>query len=169
MKLQTSIYQLQHQAQAIINLGRNFSQEEARKKLDPQNWSALEVINHLIDEEIDDFRRHLVHILYTPEEQWPEINPPAWVTERKYNERLIDESLNQFAMEREKSITLLDNLDQPDWDRSVSLQWGFLSAGDILASWVGHDLLHLRQLISLCYKMTASSAHPYSVMYAGDW
>ena len=39
----------------------------------------------------------------------------------------------------------------------------------MLAAWVAHDLLHLRQLVELHYAWTAQQLQPYSVAYAGDW
>jgi hypothetical protein len=39
----------------------------------------------------------------------------------------------------------------------------------MLASWLAHDLLHLRQLIELRYQITISRCDPYRVLYAGEW
>ena len=49
------------------------------------------------------------------------------------------------------------------------MPWGKLTAGDLLASWAAHDLLHLRQLNELRYAYLIQVAAPYSVRYAGDW
>ena len=67
MDLQKAIQQLNEQGQAILVLGTGFALPEARWKPDPESWSVLEVLNHLVDEEVLDFRRHLDHILHTPE------------------------------------------------------------------------------------------------------
>jgi hypothetical protein len=39
----------------------------------------------------------------------------------------------------------------------------------MLASWLAHDLLHLRQLIELRYQLTKSNSTPFNVDYAGKW
>ena len=47
--------------------------------------------------------------------------------------------------------------------------FGGLSAGDLLASWVAHDFLHLRQLARLQFQYASLLAEPYSTRYAGEW
>jgi hypothetical protein len=46
---------------------------------------------------------------------------------------------------------------------------GRLRAGDLLASWIAHDLLHLRQLAGLHFAWNARCLAPYSMAYAGNW
>lgn len=169
MDLQKANLQLNEQGQAILALGAGFSSSEARWKSDPDGWSVLEVLNHLVDEEVLDFRRHLDHILHTPEAPWPNIDPQGWVIEKGYNQRDPDKTLAQFKTEREKSLAWLTELGTPNWDSAVRMPWGSLAAGDMLASWLAHDLLHLRQLIELRYQITTSRCEPYSVLYAGEW
>jgi hypothetical protein len=169
MDIQSACKQLKAQGQAILQLAEGLTLEQARWKPDEKSWSVLEVMNHLVDEEILDFRRHLDHILHTPTEPWPEIDPQGWVTSKRYNERQPGETLTAFAAEREKSLAWLQTLAEPDWDTAVPMPWGSLTAGDMLASWLAHDLLHLRQLIELRYTLTRNASEPYSVEYAGAW
>ena len=44
-----------------------------------------------------------------------------------------------------------------------------ISTGDMLVSWVEHDILHLRQIVELMHACNVQWASPYSVMYAGGW
>lgn len=169
MDLETAAAQLRYQGQAITNLAVGLTGEEARFKPDPEDWSILEVLNHLVDEEVLDFRQHLSHILFTPDQPWPKIDPQGWVTEKHYNDRHLAETVQYFKAEREKSIAWLLGLSAPEWDASVSMPWGSLSAGDMLASWLAHDLLHLRQIVALRYHLTAKQYQPYDVAYAGKW
>lgn len=169
MEAEKAVEQLRYQGQAILALTGGLSEVEARNKPDPENWSILEVLNHLVDEEILDFRRHLGHILFTPDQPWPEIDPEGWVTEKNYNKFRLDETIQNFKAEREKSIAWLLGLSQPDWDAAISMPWGALSAGDMLSSWLAHDLLHLRQLVELRYQLTKNQCHPFDVTYAGKW
>lgn len=169
MEQNKAIDQLKNQGQAIIALVADLSQDACRWKPDSQNWSVLEVLNHLADEEVLDFRRHLHHILYTPEDPWPEIDPQRWVAEKQYNQRELAATIAAFQMAREQSLIWLAELDNPNWDANTTLTWGTLTAGDMLASWLAHDLLHLRQLVALRYQLTAASCHPYRIEYAGPW
>lgn len=169
MNLDKSVQQLENQGKAILALGKDLSTEQARWKPGPEDWSILEVLNHLVDEEQLDFRRHLDHILYTPQESWPKIAPQDWVIAKKYNLLGLDQTLDNFKSEREKSIDWLNSLANPDWNMSIKLSWGKLSSGDILASWLAHDLLHLRQLVDLRFQLTKSGSAPFNIDYAGKW
>jgi hypothetical protein len=169
LNLSRVVNQLHHQGEAILSLCALVSEAQARWKPDLESWSVLEVINHLIDEEALDFRRHLDHILHAPEQTWPKIDPMGWVTEYQYNQRQIKPSLLDFKTEREKSIAWLLSLPHPDWECAVTMPWGSLTAGDMMASWLAHDLLHLRQLVNLQYHLTAKERLPFSVEYAGEW
>jgi hypothetical protein len=44
-----------------------------------------------------------------------------------------------------------------------------MRAGDMLASWVAHDNLHIRQLVELRRSRIESITQPYEIEYAGDW
>jgi hypothetical protein len=169
MDLQNARSQLKAQGQMVVALATGLTHEEARWKPNPVGWSILEVVNHLVDEEIYDFRAHLDHILHTPEQPWPKIDPQGWVTQRHYDQQNLDDTLLRFEAEREKSLSWLAGLPAPDWDAAVTQSWGTLSAGDMLAAWLAHDLLHLRQLVDLRYKITKAANQPYQLDYAGKW
>lgn len=169
MNIEKASAQLEQQGQAIFALAAGLTEKESRFKPDPETWSILEVLNHLVDEEVLDFRRHLEHILFTPDMPWPEIDPQGWVTEKKYNERQLGITLQNFKAEREKSIAWLATLGHPNWNAAVDMPWGSLTAGDMLASWLAHDLLHMRQLVELRYSITAAASSSFSLEYAGEW
>lgn len=163
------ITQLANQAEAIRGLAQGISAEQARWKPAADAWSILEVINHLYDEEREDFRRHLDDTLHNPGSPWHPIAPGDWVTQRGYNQLDLPGSLANFLREREQSLHWLRELPAIDWQVETVTPWGKISAGALAASWAAHDLLHLRQLIELHYAWTVKYAQPYSVEYAGDW
>ena len=163
-----AVNQLHHQGEAILSICAPVSEEQARWKPDPENWSILETLNHLLLEERLDFRNHLGHIFYKGQSIPPEIAPKN-EKERSLEPRLLAEILLEFKAERETSIAWLNALHEPDWGARISFEWGTLSAGDLLASWLAHDLLHLRQLVSLQYHLTAKENQPFEVDYAGKW
>ncbi|HEX2191085.1 MAG TPA: DinB family protein [Longimicrobiaceae bacterium] len=144
--------------------------EQVRWKPAPEKWSILEVVNHLADEEAEDFRARLDLLLHHPGEPWPPIDPRAWVRERRYGERDPGESLARFRSERERSLAWLREIGPPDWERSYSHpQLGVLTAGSIAASWLAHDLLHVRQLARLHWEFVSAGVAPHSAAYAGAW
>jgi hypothetical protein len=48
-------------------------------------------------------------------------------------------------------------------------RFGSMAAGEMLAAWLAHDLLHIRQLNEIRYAWLAAMVKPYAVDYAGDW
>lgn len=160
---------MQSNARRMTALVEGVGAEQARWKLDPAAWSILEVLCHLVDEEREDFRVRLELILYPSGSAWPPIDPRGWVSARAYNQRSLPETLQGLNAEREKSLAWLRGLLDANWDMSESAPWGSVSAGDMLASWAGHDLLHMRQLVELQRASTVQQAAPYSPDYAGEW
>ncbi|MBL8131765.1 MAG: DinB family protein [Anaerolineae bacterium] len=163
------IDQFSQQAEILRLLAAGIGPDQARWKPDPESWSILEVINHLADEEHEDFRTRLKHILDQVEGLPPNIDPQGWVTARGYNQRDLSESLSRFLAAREESLAWLRTLGSPDWTVRIETPFGGLSAGDMLMAWLAHDLLHQRQLIELRYLYLRQNADPFHVGYAGDW
>lgn len=169
MNLDFYLKRLAENARVLEGLVGGVDEAQARWKPASERWSILEVSGHLYDEEVEDFRQRLDYTLHRPGEAWPKIDPRGWVTERAYNERDVGESLRKFVSERERSLTWLRGLREPDWSVAQERPQGVLAAGDILASWVAHDLLHVRQLARLHYEYVARAAEPYRIEYAGEW
>ena len=156
-------------ADAIAALARDVTEAHMRWKPSADAWSLLEVVNHLYDEEREDFRTRIDYLLHRPGEQAPPIDPEGWAVARSYNQRDPRESLDAFLRERVSSLEWLRGLQDPNWDAEYQAPWGVLRAGDLLVAWLAHDHLHLRQLNELHYAFLAQQAAPYSVEYAGDW
>jgi hypothetical protein len=161
---------LEAHARVVTALVDAVAAEQARWKPAPDRWSILEVVNHLADEEAEDFRQRLDLTLHHPGEPWPAIDPERWVTERGYAERDLAESLERFLTERRRSLVWLRGLDAPDWERSwVHPRVGTLRAGDLLASWLDHDLIHIRQITRLHHQWLVERSRPYGTEYAGGF
>ncbi len=169
MDTKSLLSQFRHNAERIRALVSGISNEDARLRPTPEAWSVLEVVNHLLDEEIHDFRSHLDFILNPEGKAWELIDPQGWITERNYNQRDLAQSLEQFLAERAKSIQWLESLGAVDWEISYASKWGTMKAGDMFASWVAHDGLHMRQLVELQRFLTERAAGDFDTSYAGDW
>jgi hypothetical protein len=164
------VRQLAQNAGTITAFVAGVNHEQAHWKPTPQEWSMVEVVNHLYDEERDDFRQRLDYVLHRPGEDPPGIDPEGWVTSRRYNERDLAESSQRWLAERRHSIHWLEGLATPNWESAYTHPAGFrLRAGDLLAAWLAHDFLHLRQLVALHYAWVKRQSAPYGVEYAGDW
>ena len=169
MKFETLYQELKHSTGIIRALLVGITQEEAQVKPDERSWSMLEVVCHLYDEEREDFREHLDFILHRQNEEWHGIDPEGWVTERNYNQQDFASMQRKFFSEREESLEWLKKLSSADWDTTYISEFGSMKAGDMLASWVAHDNLHIRQLVELRRMRIEAITEPYRIEYAGDW
>jgi hypothetical protein len=153
----------------VAALARGIPEQQARWKPMETSWSILEVICHLADEEEFDFPVRLKLIMEGSERPWPTIDPQGWVEEHEYLKSDLYEVLNRYVKLRNQSLEWLDSLETPDWAEVVQSPSGDMVAGDMLASWAAHDLLHLRQLVELNYAYLIKRASPFKVDYAGEW
>lgn len=169
MDLKLAVESMTRQARAIEALTQSIPTEQGRWKPSPEEWSILEVLCHLADEEREDFRARVGWALNGGVDAWQPIDPQGWVTSRGYNQRELPSVLADFLAEREASLAWLGGLDAPDWTQEYPAPWGTIRAGDFLAAWVAHDLLHLRQLTELHYAWAAAQSAPFSLQYAGEW
>ena len=162
------IDRLQNNGLIIQQILKDVSEDQARWKPSADQWSMLEVINHLYDEEMLDFSAHLKEALAG--KLWSSIDPEAWVIEHGYAHKEWTHSVLSFLNARETSIQWLElNCDSWDLDKRILTPFGSLAVGDIIHSWLAHDFLHLRQLIQLHYQYAANQAEPFQVHYAGEW
>jgi hypothetical protein len=143
---------------------------EARWRPSPAAWSLIEVVNHLADEEAEDFRIRVRTSLDAPDRAWDPIRPAEWVMERDYQARELEASLERFLEERRRSGVWLRTL-QPIDPEATGLHpvEGPIRVTTLLHSWLAHDLLHIRQITRLRYRFLAESGGPETVGYAGDW
>ncbi len=169
MEFQTLFQELTQSTEMIRGLLADVGESEARVKPDADSWSILEVICHLHDEEREDFREHLDFILHRQHEEWHLISPEEWVIERNYNGQNLREMQEKFFNERRKSLEWLKGLSNVDWDTTYTSPFGSMSAGEMFASWVAHDNLHIRQLVELRRARIERLTAPYDIQYAGDW
>lgn len=169
MEFKTLYQELANSTEMIRSLLTGITQEESQVNPDSESWSILEVICHLFDEEREDFREHLDFILHRQNEEWHGIDPEGWVKERKYNEKLFVEMQEKFFAERWKSLEWLKGLSETNWETTYTSQFGSMKAGEMFASWVAHDNLHVRQLTELRRNWIERMTQPYDIQYAGDW
>jgi hypothetical protein len=162
------IAHLRIHADGFAHLFRDLSEDQARWKPAADRWSLLEVVNHLCDEEREDFRQRIDLVLTDPKAPWPPIDPEGWVTARRYNERSAVESLDNFHKERAHSLTWLQELTSPNWQAVHNHpQMGPMSAEGLLANWLAHDLFHIRQATDLHFAYLGHRVAPVSLRYSG--
>jgi hypothetical protein len=148
----------------------NLSHEQARWNPPTGAWSVLEIVSHLADEEVEDFRTRVRLTLDDPTQTWPGIDPEGWAVQRRYNEGNLKDVMTRFLRERQKSLRWLDQLEDPNWDLAYAHpKIGPIRAGDVMTSWAAHDLLHLRQITKRRFELIQAAGEPYTTLYAGEW
>lgn len=170
MDAQRLIDRLQQFPPVLDALLAGVDTNEARWKPEDGDWSVLEIVQHLADEEIDDFRPRLLSTLQDPAASWTPIDPEGTARTRGYNEGKLDTARSAFTARRSESIVRLRALASPDWTRThAHPRIGAISAGDLLVSWAAHDALHLRQLARRRFQSTARDGEGFTTLYAGRW
>jgi len=147
----------------------NTPKEEYLWKPNQNKWCLLEIICHLVDEEIEDFRTRVHSVLENPEKTLPPFDPVSWVVDRKYLEQDYTIKVESFLNEREKSINGLQQLKAVNWDNSyLHPKLGPMSAKLFLSNWLAHDYLHIRQILNLKFEYLKYHSGE-TLEYAGEW
>jgi hypothetical protein len=167
--MQSIISSLAANRQTFAALLSDISQEERNWRPAEDKWNLIQMVCHLRDEEVEDFRTRVKTTLESPETDPPGIDPVAWVTDRGYASQDFDAVVQSFLQERSNSISYLHQLDNPNWENGYDHQsLGRLTAKKFLANWLAHDYLHIRQIIRLRHQYLAEISGD-DLGYAGGW
>lgn len=144
-------------------------QDQAHWKPSPDQWCLLEIVCHLVDEEIFDFRKRVQTALQPDTYPFEPIDPVGWVQSKKYRDQDFTHKTDQWAKERQKSIDWLHSLNNPDWKSFLQHpDLGPMSARLFLANWVAHDHIHIRQ-INRTKRAYLKQVSGEDLSYAGTW
>ena len=141
--------------------------EGARTRPAPAEWSPVEIVCHLRDEETEDFGARL-RVIVSGTGEFARIAPERWAEERRYGEASLSEALAAFQALRRASLELLQSVAPEALGGSRPLgRFGSLSGRDLVAAWVAHDRLHLAQLAGTLARIWALRWAPLRTDYAG--
>lgn len=161
--------QLKKNKTVFQNLLKDPSEDMVLWKQAPEKWCLLEIVCHLCDEEIHDFRFRTKWVLEQPNQTPPPIDPIGWVTTHDYIHQDFTKMLKSFLSEREKSINWLQSLNHVNWDHAFEhLKLGRLTARHFLTNWLAHDYLHIKQILKLKYDYLKYQSGE-NLDYAGIW
>ena len=162
-KLDANKFVFEHLLKSVA--GDQIYWKEGEKK-----WCYLEIVCHLVDEEREDFKQRLSFTLFSPGEQWPPIDPEGWVKAREYIKQDYNTVVRQFIAERSHSIDWLHSLDKVNWDSEyIHPIIGKFTGKQILANWLAHDILHMRQINRMNYAYLREMVGNINLEYAGVW
>ena len=133
----------------------------------PSEWSPLEIVCHLRDEETEDFGAR-VRVVLAGGAAFVPIDPERWATDRRYREDDPAGALESFTRRRQESLAFLATIEPARLRHVVPLgRSGQLSGLDLLAAWVTHDRLHAAQLAATLARLGADRWAPLRTAYAG--
>ena len=139
----------------------------ARTRPAAAEWSPVEIVCHLRDEETEDFGARL-RVLVEGAGEFVRIDPERWAEERRYREANLAEALEAFRDRRRRSLELLASVAPDTLSASRSHgRLGRLSGRDLVAAWVAHDRIHLAQLAGTLARVWALRWAPLRADYAG--
>ena len=163
------IDQLENNQLVFQHLLQKKSKEESIWKPTSDQWNLLEIVCHLVDEEVHDFRARVKTALDQVNHPFYPIDPVGWVTERKYNEQDYISKVDEWLTEREHSIKWLRSLETPNWSSTFNhVDFGPVSARYFLDNWLAHDHLHIRQ-INRTKRAYLAHYSGEDLIYAGKW
>ncbi len=163
------ISQLKSNTSIFKALLSNIPEEQEIWNPSADKWSLLEIICHLVDEEILDFRTRVETALYPEQKEFIPIDPVGWVQSHQYMQQRFEVKLKQWIEERSRSVEWLISLKSPNWNNYLNHpELGQLSAGQFLANWLAHDHIHIRQ-INRTKRAYLEHISDQDLSYAGKW
>jgi hypothetical protein len=167
--VQEVFVQLENNAVVFKNLLKDLNEQHYLWRPKPGKWCLLEIISHMLDEEIYDFRARVKHALEYPENTLIPIDPEGWVKSHNYLDNDYHKTLDVFLKERRNSIKWLKLQEHVNWhNQLLHPELGTLSAELFLRNWLAHDYLHIRQILRYKFGLLKSSSK-IDLSYAGNW
>ena len=154
--------------QTLATLLRDLPDAWARASQGPEDWSAFDVVWHLIEGEEANWIPRTRHILARGEaEAFPAFDRFAFA--RRSRSPRLDDALDLFAEARRRSLDQLQALHLGPADlerRGRHPELGPVTLGHLLSSWTVHDLNHMGQIVQALAHHQAEAVGPWRVYLA---
>ena len=133
----------------------------------PSEWSAVEIVCHLRDEETEDFGAR-VRVIAEGGTTFVPIDPERWAKDRRYRDDDPRTALTAVKQRRRDNLAFLTLLAPARLERVVDQpKLGTMSGLDLVAAWVTHDRLHVAQLAATLARVGAERWTGLRSEYAG--
>ena len=129
----------------------------------PDTFTPRDVIGHLISGEETDWIPRLRIILESGERR-PFTPFDRFGFRQKYGRLAIDELLDRFSTLREENVRQLEDLRLTPAQmelRGTHPELGTVTLSQLLATWVGHDLTHVSQVVRVMAKRYEQAVGPW--------
>jgi hypothetical protein len=142
---------------------RDLPDQWTRANEGSSTWSPFDVVGHLIHAERADWMPRVEHILrHGDARPFPVFDREGMFEASKG--RTLSELLDEFAAKRAESLEQLDalNLSAADLSRtSRHPEFGAVTLGQHLSTWVVHDCTHIAQIVRVMAKQYGGAVGPW--------
>lgn len=129
----------------------------------PGTWSPYDIVGHLVHGERADWIPRVEHLLQHGEAvPFPPFDREAMFAASKG--QTLAQLLDRFSALRNTSLSRLDGLGLTDADLGRTgrhPEFGVVTLGQHLATWVAHDMTHIAQLARVMAKQYADAVGPW--------
>ncbi|WP_420573877.1 DinB family protein [Kordia sp.] len=126
----------------VIDFFKTISKEKLAHRYLPEKWSVKEVFQHLIDTERI-FMYRCFRIARRDTAPLTGYDQNIYVEPSRADEKSIEDLLNEFIINRNNSISLLNSLTDEDLSFIGNSNGGVLSARAAAFTIIGHDIWHM--------------------------
>jgi hypothetical protein len=121
--------------------------DEALDGAGHNEWSARVILAHLRDDESMVMRMRLVRMLVEDDPVMPDFDEKAWAANRNTERDRKDVLLTDFALQRQASLNLLEQLHEGQWQRTGRHEVsGPMTVRSWVEHWAEHDETHIAQI-----------------------
>lgn len=142
---------------------RNLSDEWTASKGDRENWEPYDIIGHYIyAEEADWIPRAKVILAQADSRSFTPFDRHGHF--ERSNGQTLSELLDEFARVRSENIEILRSWELVGEElelKGVHPEFGEVSLGELIATWVVHDLTHIRQIATVMAKRYNEEVGPW--------
>ena len=129
---------------AVPDRAAEAARAAAVRRVVPGEWTAEQVVRHLVAVETDVHQARLHDLATAAEPRWTWTEPGPWSGEPDLD---LDGVLRRFAALRSETLVAVRLLDEAGWARTGQhATFGPLDVAGVLRSAVDHDEEHLRSL-----------------------
>ena len=150
-QVEQAIEILEQTPKTVKSLVGNLSDEWTDKTPDVENWSPFDIVGHLIHGEETDWIPRARIILAQGEN--PIFEPfDRFAQFGKSKDKTLDELLEIFAASRAKSLETLREMNLTEEKlqlKGIHPELGEVTLEQLLATWVVHDLGHIKQIVTV--------------------
>ena len=161
--LERSIEVLNATPATVRALLADLSDDWTASKSDRDNWEPYDIVGHYIyAEEADWIPRAKVILAQADDRTFPPFDRHGQF-ERPEGESLADR-LDEFARIRAENIEILRSWELVDEElelKGVHPEFGEVSLSELIATWVVHDLTHIRQTATVMAKRYEDAVGPW--------